>query len=848
MSIEDAAEGIIRIIDVKMEEAIKAISTMRGHDLRDFMLLAFGGAGPLHAGRIARDLGMAGIVVPLYPGVYSAIGLLMSDVKHDYVQSKMTPMSELKTADVNAMFSRLQEHALKDLGADGFGPQQIRVERALDMRYAGQGYEITLPCPAGAMDAAGLAALRKSFDAQHRSMFGHSAPEEPVEVVSYRVRGVGLVPAVELPRFKRERRHAGRRTARDPQGAVRWHNRRVSGVPAREARRRADGRRAGGARPVRLHHGADARPDRAGRRVEEFDCDDETMTDISPIDLEVVKASLSGIVQEMQNSLFRTGFSTIVRESQDASCALINVKGEIVAQHVVLPLHIGAFPACCNAVLKAFGGEMAEGDAFIINHPYQGGSPHAPDICIITPAFFEGELIGFSGSIAHKSDIGGPVPGSCSGSAREVFNEGLHLPAIRYQTRGEQNLDIERLIAANSRTPELVLGDIRGQIGSCRLAEKRLVELMTKYGKAKVLACCERLFALGEAKVRSAVAEWADGRAEAERFVDDDGVDLNKPVRIHVVVEKKGDHIKIDFSGSADQTKGPANIRPPLVQAAVAYVLISLIDPHMYVSSGLLNAYSVKTREGSVLNPRFPAPVNTYNPTVHALVDAIYEAMSRIAPAKVRADGAGSRSIIIGGRTTTTGKGYVQYEIIGGGAGARAVKDGLSGTSVNQSNAKIAPIEILESEFPTRMLRFELIQDSGGPGEHRGGLGIRREYVNLADARFSIRSTKHVIPPNGVSGGHVGRTGDILINPETSGEKRLPTRYADYPLRVDDVFRLDTPGGGGYGDPLARAPERVLADVREGVVSSEAAEREYGVVVGADGDRCGGDGEAAQTR
>ena len=184
-----------------------------------------------------------------------------------------------------------------------------------------------------------------------------------------------------------------------------------------------------------------------------------------------------------------------------------------------------------------------------------------------------------------------------------------------------------------------------------------------------------------------------------------------------------------------------------------------------------------------MLNPRFPAPVNTYNPTIHALVDAIFEALSPIVPDKIRADGSGSRSIIIGGRTTTTGKGYVQYEIIGGGAGARPTKDGMSGTCMNQSNAKIAPVEIIESEFPTRMLRFELIRDSGGPGHHRGGLGIRREYVNLADARFSIRSTKHVMPPNGFAGGRPGRTGDILINPERAGEKRLPTRYADYPLK-----------------------------------------------------------------
>src|SRR5262245_11783105 len=196
------------------------------------------------------------------------------------------------------------------------------------------------------------------------------------------------------------------------------------------------------------------------------------------VDLEVVKASLSGIVQEMQNSLFRTGYSTIVRESQDASCALMNARGEVVAQHVVLPLHIGAFPACTAAIIEVFGASIAPGDAFIINHPYQGGSPHAPDIAVITPVFIGSEPFGFCGSIAHKSDIGGPVPGSCSGQAREIFNEGLHLPAVRYQRSYRPNADIERLIGANSRTPELVLGDIRGQLGADRLGEKRLEELV----------------------------------------------------------------------------------------------------------------------------------------------------------------------------------------------------------------------------------------------------------------------------------------------------------------------------------------------------------------------------------
>jgi len=233
---------------------------------------------------------------------------------------------------------------------------------------------------------------------------------------------------------------------------------------------------------------------------------------------------------------------------------------------------------------------------------------------------------------------------------------------------------------------------------------------------------------------------------------------------------------------------------------------------------------------------------------VHALVDAVYDALSNIVPDKVRADGSGSRSIILGGRDPHTGKSYVQYEIIAGGAGARASRDGASGITVNQSNAMIAPIEIIESEFPTRLLRFELIRDSGGAGRFPGGLGIVREYLNLADARFSIRSMKHLIPPNGCAGGGTGRPGDIWINPDTPQAKRLPTRYADYPLRQGDVFRLDTPGGGGHGDALAREPQRVLEDLREGNVSPEAAERDYGVVLKPDGGDWTIDAAATATR
>jgi N-methylhydantoinase B len=552
---------------------------------------------------------------------------------------------------------------------------------------------------------------------------------------------------------------------------------------------------------------------------------------VDPVTLQVIQARLAGIVQEMQNSLFRTGYSTIIRESQDASCAILNTDGEVVAQHVVLPLHMGAFPACAAGLLKSYSAEeIHEGDAFITNHPYLGGSPHAPDMAVLTPIFYQGDWVGIAANLAHKSDIGGPVPGSCWSQAREIYQEGLHVPPIKYVSGYQTSKDIEAVLGANSRTPELVVGDLRGQVGAARLGEKRFQEMMDRYGKQTILASYEQLFAMTEAKVRAEIASWPDGTGEGERFVDSDGIDLDKPVRIHVRIEKKGKDLLFDFTGCADQTKGPANIRPTIVRAACCYLLTCLVDPALAINYGLAKVIDIRVREGSVVNPRFPAPVNTYNPTVHALVEALLEASSQITPHKKVGDGCSSRSIIIGGRSNKTGKSYVQYEIFGGGSGGRSGKDGVSGTNVNQSNARIAPLEIIESEFSTRLRRFELIPDSGGPGKFRGGLGFVREYELLDhDARFSLRSTKHTVAPKGIDGGWDGKTGHCTLNPGTAQERVIPSRYSDHTLHPGEVVSLETPGGGGLGNPLERDPVRVLNDVRNGYVTLQRAREVYRV-------------------
>jgi N-methylhydantoinase B len=555
------------------------------------------------------------------------------------------------------------------------------------------------------------------------------------------------------------------------------------------------------------------------------------MTD--PITLQVIQARLAGIVQEMQNSLFRTGYSTIIRESQDASCAILNIRGEVVAQHVVLPLHMGAFPACAAAILDRFlPGEMAEGDAFIINHPYLGGSPHAPDMGVLTPIFHQGEWVGFAANMAHKSDIGGSVPGSGSGSAREIYQEGLHLPPVKYMSRRQPVKEIEAVIAANSRTAALVIGDLRGQVGAARLGERRVSELMERYGKSTVIECTERLSDHTEKRVRQTIGCWPDGESEAESFVDHDGIDLQRPIRIHVKALKRGDKLQFDFSDSSDQSRGPANIRPPLVRAACVYCLVALVDRFLPINGGLARVIDTTFRPGSVVDPRFPAAVNTYMPTALAVAEAVLRALAPFVPDKRIAGGSGSAALVLGGRDAQSNRAFVHYEIFSGGTGARSGKDGVSATAFHLSNCKTAPIEIIESEFPARVERFEMIQDSGGAGQWRGGLGFARDYRILTDdVRFSMRTDKHAIAPFGIDQGLNGGRGACAVNPGRSDEKQLPSRFGDHRLSENDIVRVERPGGGGLGNPMHRPMDDVVDDVRQGYVSAERARIDYGVAL-----------------
>lgn len=556
------------------------------------------------------------------------------------------------------------------------------------------------------------------------------------------------------------------------------------------------------------------------------------MTDVDAIVVEVVRQSLIGVVQEMQNSLFCTGYSTIIRESKDASCAIADPSGQVIAQHTVLPLHLGAFPTTIENLLRSYPvEEMRDGDAFVVNHPYYGGSPHATDVAVVAPVVVDDRIFGFSGSIAHKSDIGGLVPGTNSGQAREIFHEGLMLPPVRYYRQFELVREVETILRANSRTPELVLGDLRGQVGATHLAAERVRALCAKYGTEVIRAASSRLLELTERRIRDAVAEWPDGTYRGERVMHSEGMAGGTPVHIRVAIAICGDEISFDFSESDDQMAGPYNIRPPLVRAVCYYALKCLIDPELPSNSGFASAIAASFRSGSLLDPIAPAPVNTYMPVAVATAEALFDALGKaIQGARIAESSSGTNGTLshrVKGQTTPK----VQYELPAGAIGARYNKDGVSASKAHVANGSLTPIEVLETEFPVQLTRFELVRDSGGPGRYRGGLGYVREYRILGESRFTSRNGRELTPPAGKDGGLPGSTSRILLNPGTVVEREIHAEDGGVTLRAGDVLRMAQAGGGGYGDPATRPVADVLADVREGYVSPEAAREHYKVAI-----------------
>jgi N-methylhydantoinase B len=548
---------------------------------------------------------------------------------------------------------------------------------------------------------------------------------------------------------------------------------------------------------------------------------------IDAVTIEVLRNKVAGLTDEMHYHFYRSGYSTIIRESRDFSCVILDRDGRLITAPPMF-FHGTVYRHFCARVLELYGDTMRPGDVFVSNHPYDAGLPHVSDMGFVAPIFAGERLIGFSGSIAHKADVGGTMPGSTSATATEIFHEGLLLPPVRIRAGGAPCPDIDRLILANSRQPELVAGDIGAQVAATCMGVARMEELAGRFGADTVCDAFAAILKGAADELAAAIAALPEGSAQAEGFMDSDGVEVDRMIRMAVTVTVRDGRVLFDFSDSGEQAKGPINLRPSMVEACCFYSLIGCLGPDIHFNDGCRDVVDFRYAEGTITNATAPAPVSSYQMANLKLVDVILEALSYFRPERAVANAGSSGALGINwGKGARPGQSSLQYEILGSAYGGGHGHDGASCTATHLSNLHVTPIEILESEFPIRVSAFELIPDSGGAGEFRGGLSFRRAYEMLSDGMVIRRYDRAKCPPQGVDGGRPGRASRFVIKVGTAEERETPAS-GRFDLKAGDRFFLESAGGGGYGDPARRGRKRIERDIDEGYVTPDAAKRDYG--------------------
>ena len=538
-----------------------------------------------------------------------------------------------------------------------------------------------------------------------------------------------------------------------------------------------------------------------------------------PITLEVVRNKLDGIANEMQSTLVRSSFSPIVKEGLDASASLFTLEGETLAQATAIPIHLATLIPVVRTMIRKFPvGTMREGDIYIMNDPYHGGT-HLPDIALVMPIFSRGRPIAFSAAMTHHQDVGGMSPGSVPTNATEIYQEGIRIPPLKYRDGGEVNQTLIDLLTLNVRVPETFMGDLNAQVAACSIGARRVGELAERYGANHLPAIAEELLTRSERLARRAIDRIPDGRYHYVDWLDNDGVVLDVPVRIEVAVDIAGDRVLVDFEGTSPQVRGPFNCVPSGAYAGAYFAVLAMTDPSIPINGGCFRPVELRLPEGSLVNPREPAPVNSRTSTIKRIAGSIIGALRQARPEDAPADAAAALHVLAFGGAREDGSPYVVGELIASGSGASRGKDGVDVIETDASNCMNLPVEALEMDVPIRIHRSELRPDSGGRGEFRGGLGISREYEVLAgEVVFTHRGERHRRPAQGAASGGPGACAHSVIRRASGAEEIIPSKTM-VRLQPGDRVEVNTAGGGGYGDPGARSADRLAADLAGGKVS-----------------------------
>ncbi len=538
---------------------------------------------------------------------------------------------------------------------------------------------------------------------------------------------------------------------------------------------------------------------------------------LDPITFELIHSGLLSAAEEMGGVMKRSSYSPIIREMDDFSCALFEADGDLIAQADYIPAQLGAMSLVVKSIIERWGDDIAPGDAFLCNHPYMGAM-HTPDLNVIMPIYVDGRRFAWAGATAHHIDVGGVNPGTEGPDLRQLYAEGLVLPAVKLYEAGRENPNLFGIVMANVRDPISTSSDLRAQRASCHLGERRVLELVERYGAHRVQAAFVEALDAVERMTRSILLELPDGVGEAEGFLDDDGTG-GPPTRIHARITKRRDRLTVDLSGTAPQIPGALNVPWASTRAGVVYALRAMTDPSMTTNDGMMRPVEIVCPKGNVLNPNPPAAVSVRHNTCQRLADVLVRAASAIWPD--RAVGSGTVTFFdvnLESVSPRTGRPSVMMDVVGGGTGGHALDDGLDGVDTYMSNVGLLPIEVAEGEYAVRILRTELVPGSQGEGEHNGGLGLRREYLILDFPQVTTiygEQTNPEFRPLGARGGTDGRETRITVFAPDGKVMRLPSKVT-LELEPGTIIRVETSGGGGYGDRARRDRALVRVDVADG--------------------------------
>ncbi len=561
--------------------------------------------------------------------------------------------------------------------------------------------------------------------------------------------------------------------------------------------------------------------------------DDKRVATVSdsfdPIVFELFKNSLFSMTDDMALTIFRTTYSGVLKDNMDYSTGFADAGGRLVAQGLTLPGHLGSVPTALASIMRHFADNMAPGDVFIMNDPFDGGM-HLPDIFIFKPLYHGGERLAFACTCCHHSDVGGRVAGSNASDSTEIYAEGLRIAPMKLYDAGTLNKTIMTFIEKNVRLPVQVQGDLRAQLAACHIAETQFAELVAKYGATQTKRLMTEVLDHAERLTRAELSKLPDGEWSFEDFIDDDGIDYGKPIRLFVTIRKSGDSMVVDWTGTHPQVKGAINNTLSFTKAA-SYCAVRSVLPQIIPSNeGVYRAIDVICPPGTIGNGVLPAACAARGLTGFRMVDCMFGALAMMLPGKVPAAGDGGNTGISIGGYDERRKPFVYVDFTCGAWGGSPWADGLDGNSHMMANMASQSIEVTEAEMPLAVTAYEFMPDKAGAGKFRGGVPFRRDYRFLEhEGMLQVRSDRRDHRPFGLYGGGPGQPSENYLNPDTD-DRLIPSKLT-MTIRKGDVFRHVLAGGGGWGDPLERDSAAVLRDVRNEFLSAERARADYGVIV-----------------